>query len=166
MLAQLASEQEAPDLYLAAAQVMESGFSGEPDRDRGHYGELADLYEQGGSPDRARAILVDAVARYPDEFTFHYQLAQHLLERGLAAEALPSAQAAYDHSYGDNRLRAAKTLALALHGVGRDTDAVAVIDRALAEAHRPPEDQKVRTFRYLDALATARADITKASSPE
>jgi len=137
-----------------------------PDRDRGHYGELADLYEQGGSPDRAQAILVEAVARYPEEFTFHFQLAQHLLARGLASEALPSAQAAYDHSYGDNRLRAAKTLAVALHGAGRDADAVAVVDRALAEAHRPAEDQKVRTFRYLDALVATRADITKASSPK
>jgi thiol-disulfide isomerase/thioredoxin len=166
VLAQLASENEAPDLYLAAAQVMEAGFSGEPDRDRGHYGELADLYEQGGSPDRAHAILVDAVARYPEEFTFHYQLAQHLLARGLPADALPSAQAAYDHSYGDNRLRAAKTLAVALHGVGRDADAVAVVDKALAEAHRPPDDQKVRTFRYLDALVATRDEITKGSSPK
>jgi hypothetical protein len=94
------------------------------------------------------------------------KLAQHLLDRGLASEALPSAQAAYDHSYGDNRLRAAKTLAVALHEIGRDADAVAVVDRALAEAHRPAEDQKVRTFRYLDALVATRADITKASSPK
>ena len=166
VLAELGSEKEAPDLWLAAAHALESGFSGEPDRDRGHYGELADLYEQGGAPDRARAILVDAVARYPEEFTFHFQLAQHLLDRGLASEAVPSAQAAYDHSYGDNRLRAAKTLAMALHEVGRDADAVAILDRALAEAHRPAEDQKVRTFRYLDALATTRTEITKATSPE
>jgi hypothetical protein len=166
VLAELASEKEAPDLWLAAAQALESGFSGEPDRDRGHYGELADLYEQGGAPDRARAILVDAAERYPDEFTFHYQLAHHLLDRGLASEAVASAQSAYDHSYGDNRLRAAKTLALALHAVGRDAEAVAILDRALAEAHRPAEDQKVRTFRYIDALTATRAEITKAPSPE
>jgi thiol-disulfide isomerase/thioredoxin len=166
VLAALASEKEAPDLFLAAAQALESTFSGEPDRDRGRYGELADLYEQGGAPDRARAILTDAVARYPDEFTFHYQLAQHLSDRGLASEAVASAQSAYDHSYGDNRLRAAKTLALALQAVDRDEEAVAIIDRALAEAHRPDEDQKVRTFRYLDALTATRAEITKSPSPE
>jgi hypothetical protein len=166
VLAELASEKEAPDLWLAAAQTLESGLSGEPDHDRGHYGELADLYEKGGAPDRARAILVDAAARYPDEFTFHYQLAQHLLDRGLANDAVPCAQSAYDHSYGDNRLRAAKTLAVALHAVGRDADAVAVLDRALAEAHRPAEDQKVRTFRYLDALTATRAEITKPPSPK
>ncbi len=43
-----------PELYLAAAQALEAGFSGEPDRDRGHYGELADLYEHAGATERAR----------------------------------------------------------------------------------------------------------------
>jgi thioredoxin-like negative regulator of GroEL len=163
VLAALADDADAPDLFLAAARALEAGFSGEPDRDRGRYGELADLYEQGGAPERARAILTDAIARYPDEFTFHYQLARHLFDRGLFADALLSAQAAFDHSYGDNRLRAAKTLAQTLHAVGRDPEAVAVLDRALAEAPRPEANQKVRTFRYLQALEEARAEITKST---
>jgi Flp pilus assembly protein TadD len=125
--------------------------------------DLATFHERAGDVDEARAVLARAIALYPHEFTWLHAMARLLLRVGEPAEALPFALGALAVGYGDNRLRAAETCARATHAVGHTAEAMALLDRALAEAERPPEGVEVRTLRYLAALESTRAELSAAA---
>ena len=156
---QLTEGEESTAAYLLSAQTLTNGLSGDAALDRGHWAGLAQLWEEAGLPDRGEAVLLDAIAAYPDEFTFHHGLARLRLRMGQ--DAISAAQAAREHAYGDNALRAVETLAMALNARGRTDEALALIDETLARAVRPGEDVKVRTPRYLEALEKTRATIVE-----
>ena len=160
-----APEEAATTLYGAGASLLRSGLSGDPARDRGHWSFLATLQLRAGQGPTAVATLRDAAAAYPDEFTFHYALARTLLRLDRAEDALEASAAALEHSYGDNRLRAAQLRAEALAAHGDEAAAVALIDETLAAARRPDADTRVRTPRYLRALEETRARIADAPQP-
>ena len=159
-LAQLAPagpEQQA--LYGAAAASLGRVITGDLHRDRGYLVFRAELLAGAGDLPAALDLLQAAVATWPDDFTFHHALAGTLLEAGQAAAAEAPARAALACSYGDNRLRAAATLARVLQALDRPGEARQVVDTALAEAHRPEEGLDVRTPRYLGALEKLQATL-------
>lgn len=153
-------------LYGAAAQALATAMTGDPALDRGHWSFLAHLREAAGDAAGARALLSAAVGHYPEEFTFHHALGGLLLRQGAAAEAVVAAQAAVAHGYGDNRLRAVRLLAEALHADGQTGAALALLDETLAGAVRPPPELQVRTPRYLQALEDLRATLGGATAEE
>lgn len=151
-IGRLTEGEESRTAYLAAAQTLANGLSGDPARDRGHWTGLAQVWERAGLPERGEALLVEAAATYPDEFTFHYALARLRLRQGAAEGAVAAAQAARARAYGDNALRAVDVLAEALHAAGRTPEARALVEETLRTAVRPDEGVDVRTPRYLEAL--------------
>ena len=157
-LAQLAPAADRPLLYAASAAALHAAMTGDPAQDRGQWTSLAHLHEQAGDVDGGLAVLEQAIAHYPEEFTFHYAIGGMLLRAERTDEAIDAARAALSHSYGDNRLRAARLLAEALHAGGQSAEALAVIDEALSAA---PDvtDLDVRTPRYIEHLQEARAEI-------
>lgn len=157
--ASLAPEGQRASFYAAAAALLHAGLSGDPARDRGHYTYLAELYEESGHPELALALLNDAIAAFPDEFTFHYAAAGLLLNQQRFEEALPFAEAAESLSYGDNKLRAVERHARVLLGLGRQEDALRLVDATLNSAERPPEGVTVRTTRYLANLEKLRKEL-------
>jgi thioredoxin-like negative regulator of GroEL len=159
VIASLATEDQAPVLYGAAAATLGAALTGDAAQDRGHWTTLADLRQRAGDAEGARAILEDARLAYPDEMTFHYAMAGILLKQDDAPAALAAAEQAATVAYGDNALRVARRQAEALVAIGDTTQALAVIDAALAAMEPPEEGTKVRTFRYLKALQDARSDL-------
>lgn len=146
----------------AAAAALRPALTGDLRRDRGHLTWLAELLAGSGDVDGAVALLGRAVATWPADFTFHHALASTLHEAGRDALALPPAQAALACAYGDNRLRAARGLALVLEALGRREEALAVVVEALERAERPAEGLDVRTPRYLAALEELRGRLQPA----
>lgn len=157
--ATMAPPEQAPALYAAAAALLRQALTGDPALDRGYYTSLADLYQAAGQPEAALGLLRDAAAAFPHEFTFFYAAAGLLLDQGRAEEALPWALAAQALAYGDNHLRAVRRHAEILHALGRDAEALALLDETLAAAARPAEGQVVRTARYLNDLEQLRAQL-------
>jgi hypothetical protein len=74
-------------------------------------------------------------------------------------EALASASLAAEHAHGDTALRAGHQVAAVLVALGKKDEAKKVLEASLAAAKRPEEGQKVRTWRYLEFLETALADL-------
>ena len=158
MLARLAPAAEAPDLYRAGAVALTGALHGDLDRDRGHLGFLSRLWENAGAPHRAAEVLAPALARWPDDMTFHEDRAGLALRTGDTETAVREARAAVAHGYGDNRLRATELLARALLAAGRGDEAVEVVRATLAETPAPAEGLDVRTPRYLDGLRAVAAE--------
>ncbi len=155
-----ASLSEDPEtLYAAGAAALTSGLSGDPALDRGHYTFLAQLHERAGDAAAGIAVLQEAAAHYPEEFTFHYALAGMLKRVELLEDAANSIDAAISHSYGDNALRAAKRKAEILDALGQTEEALALIASTLADAPRPGDELKVRTPRYISALEALRDEL-------
>ena len=130
VLGVMAPTDQQPALFGAAAALLESNLSGDIAVDRGHYGFLADLWISAGQVDHGLALLQQAVAAYPEEFTFHHALSGQLLTLDRLPEAL-----------------------------GRKDEAKASLDAAISAAERPAEGVKVRTTRYLKELETYRAGL-------
>jgi len=146
-------------LYAASAAALRASLTGDPVLDRGQWTGLASIMARAGDHDGAIVLLEGAVGHYPEEFTFHYSLALRKSGADDHAGAAVSARAALEHGYGDNRLRAAKVLAEALHASGDTEAALAVIDETLEAAVVPEEGLEVRTPRYIERLEEARAEI-------
>ena len=159
VLGVMAPTDQQPALFGAAAALLESNLSGDIAVDRGHYGFLADLWISAGQVDHGLALLQQAAAAYPEEFTFHHALSGQLLTLGRLPEALAEAERAVTTGYGDNRLRAEKRRAEILVALGRKDEAKAHLDAAISAAERPAEGVKVRTTRYLKELEAYRAGL-------
>jgi tetratricopeptide (TPR) repeat protein len=152
LLARVADAAEAPDLFRAAATTLSAGLTGDLDRDRGHLGFLSRLWEEAGAVEQAVLVLEPALKRWPEDMTFHEDRAELALRTGDPGTAVAEGALAVQYGHGDNRLRALKTYAEALHQVGRTEEAVALVRQTLAETLPPAEGVQVRTPRYLDAL--------------
>jgi thiol-disulfide isomerase/thioredoxin len=148
----------------AGAVALQSAMTGDLSQDRGHIGFLARLWEKADLADEARRVLDRALARWPEDMTFHEGRAALELRQDALDPALHHARAAVEHGYGDNRLRATALLVEVLQARGDAAEARALIDRTLAETPRPPAELKVRTGRYLDALEALR-DGPEAPAP-
>jgi thiol-disulfide isomerase/thioredoxin len=159
VLAELATDpQTAQQLYALAASLHQASFTGNAQADRGRYGFQATLLEQAGQPERALAVIDQAIAAFPQEFTYHYRRAGLLQGADRLEEAAISAQAALDHAHGDMSLRAGRRLASIQADQGQLDLAIATLKTTLATAERPEQGIEVRTWRYLDQ---AEADLAE-----
>ena len=158
--ANLSPPEAAPTFYAAGAAALTAGLTGDLALDRGHTTFLATLHERAGDVDAGLAVLAEAAAAYPDEFTFHYAAAGLLLRAERLDAALESVGLAVEHGYGDNRLRATKRKADILSAQGKTADAIRTIDAALAAVEAPDAALNVRTPRYLSALQALREELT------
>lgn len=152
LLAKVAPEGQAADLYRAGATTLAAGLSGELEVDRGHIGFLSTLWERAGDLDQAVAVLEPALARWPKDMTFHEDRAGLALRAGDIDSAVEHGALAVQYGHGDNRLRALEAYATALHEAGRTDEAIALVEKTLAETPPPAEGVDVRTPRYLNAL--------------
>ncbi|MEZ4240662.1 MAG: thioredoxin fold domain-containing protein [Myxococcota bacterium] len=134
----------------AAAGVVASQTTGDAVHDKPYLGWLAHALEDSGDPAAARGLLEAALPRYPDEPTVDLALAPLLLRIGDLEAAEASARRAVAASWGDNRLRAAATLAKVLKAAGKDDEARQVAQAELDAQDDPSE--AVRTHRYREAL--------------
>ncbi len=157
--AQHAPPDVAPALKAASHALLRAALTGDVARDRGHATFLAQLLAETGDVDGALALLDAHAARWPNEFTFTHAAARHLLTAGRLPEAETRARAALAAAWGDQRLRAAVTLAKILVARGQPADALRAIDAALAEVPAPAADIAVRTTRYRAELDALRATV-------
>ena len=120
-------------------------------RERGANLELAYcLWKAGNLPD-AEKIYGILERAFPAEFTFYYAHANALFQNKQYASAQPLAKQAFDFSYGDNRLRAAKLLASILKENGERAQAKSIIEQTLSSTPLP-KDPTIRTHRYVQML--------------
>lgn len=164
-LAEQDGSREAASIRLAAALLLNAAIQADDLLARAYTGYLADLYAQGGALDEAQRVLVEAMARWPGEFTWPYALGELLLRADKPDLALEPALAAISVGYGDNRLRAARLVARALHAAGRSAEALELLDETLAGLVRPAPDLDVRTHRYIQQLEETRAEVQAALKP-
>lgn len=138
--------KEAADLLAKAASEVPAGSS-----TRGFTLERIGALEGAGEFDAALKLAEEYRARYPGEFTFHFQAASMLLREKKYAQALPIAKLAYEKSYGDNKIRAA-ILLVRLHNIHSDRAASKkIVDEVKGEI-KPDAALEVRTHRYLKQL--------------
>jgi thiol-disulfide isomerase/thioredoxin len=120
----------------------------------GRVHDLVFLLGKAQLPLVAETLLRRMAQLLPSEFTWHYKLAGLLIEEGRPAEAEGPLRLALGHSYGDNRLRAVRRLAELSAKLGREAEAIAMLNEALAAS--PPGQPGVRTHRYRRALEDLR----------
>lgn len=156
------STSAAKPLWLKAAAAHEARAKTSPlgAAARGANFNRAYALGQAGEHAAAAELLRGLVAKYPNEFTFHYEFASTLHELGQDSEAYPSAVAAAEHGYGDNWLRAVRLKAALELALGRAPEAAKTVDAALAETVLPATTD-VRSYRYVAALRSLRAEIAK-----
>ncbi|MSP55105.1 MAG: thioredoxin family protein [Myxococcales bacterium] len=148
-----------------ALAALEEARAGDLQLDRGRITDLASLRADLGSVDSAYALLDEASARWPSEFTWHFVKARIALEAKQLAVAEASARAALARSDGDQILRSALTLAKVLREAGRAAEAVTVLDVALATVPEPPPGVEVRTTRYRSEAQQLKVALAQQESP-
>ncbi len=152
---------EARLMRAAAISMVLSTLTGDPAHDRGQVSFLADLYAGVAELPQALALLQRYRVHFPNEFTFHYYFARIQLDAGDAGGAVSAARDALRTAFGDQRLRAAMTLARALAQTGDRAGALALLDQEIAAAPAVPANIQVRTTRYLGEAAKLRLDLAK-----
>lgn len=154
ILAELSPWEAARAHRQRAVDLLRADLTGDRWHDRLRWSALAWLLGALEDPAGSRAVLEAAAAAFPDEFTFHFDLAELHLEQGQADLAVDRARQALDHAEGDMLLRAATLLAEALDAAGRRAEARDLLQQVVDDFPRPRKDEEVRTWRYL---AEARA---------
>jgi thiol-disulfide isomerase/thioredoxin len=119
---------------------------------RGFALEQISSLESAGESEAALSLANEYRLKYPNEFTFNYIVATLLNSQKKYNEALPIAQLAFDHSYGDNKIRSA-ILLVKLHGVNSNKEAAKKVYESVTQEIKPDEKMEVRTHRYLKKLA-------------
>lgn len=109
-------------------------------------------------PAVAEAVMRRMAVELPEDFTWHFKLGGFFASEERWEEATAALELALRHSYDDNRLRAARSLAEALEAQGQADKALAIVDQALTAA--VPEQAEVRTHRYRKALQDLRDRLT------
>lgn len=137
----------------AAAALLRTTLSGDPERDKGFLTDLATFMEAAGDVDGGLAVLDAASAARPEDPTFVLGAARMANRAGRWQQALERADVALQLAWGDNRLRVAAARAEALAGLGRTEAASAFARQILDEAPAPAEGLAVRTHRYRADLA-------------
>ncbi|MCM2280028.1 MAG: thioredoxin family protein [Oligoflexia bacterium] len=127
---------------------------------RGPSLERAYCLSKAGKLDEAEAIYREGVKRFPDEYTYHQQLARFLLNvRGKPAQAASAARSAVRNAYGNQLLSATLLEAKALEADGKPTEAVKALDRELGKA--APTGATRGTLRLREQLAAKREELRK-----
>jgi thiol-disulfide isomerase/thioredoxin len=162
LLAELAPEDEAPALYLAAAEATRATLGDDPVHNRGHWAELAWLLEEAGQVEEAIAVLDEALSHFPREFGYRNSKARLLQTQGLFPQACAEAQRALLYAHGDERLRAVTQLAGIELELDNPQGGLEAIAEVLADFPVPDEDLDVRTHRYLDQLQAMRGELEQA----
>ncbi len=153
ILGDLTPEDRHPErIFALGAAIYSATFEGDPILDRGRYVFLATLHDRAGDHEAALAVLDEAIAAFPAEFTYHFERAELLAERGRLDDALVASRRAAEHAYGDMDLRSGRQSAQLLAKLGREPEAIALLKRTLDQAQRPKESEQVRTWRYLELL--------------
>lgn len=149
----LGDEAATKEAFKECAEVLDKTMAGLPKNTvpRGFTLERIFCLENAGEKEKALKLAQEYSARFPEEFTFHYQAASILNRLKRFPEAIPVAKKAFDASYGDNRIRAALLLVKLYATVPNKQAAKAVYDQVVAEI-RPDQKLKVRTHRYLKML--------------
>jgi thioredoxin-related protein len=141
--------REAAKLLQLAAEALPAGVTS-----RGFNLERIECLQSAGDLDAAIKLAEEYRAKYPQEFTFHYYVASLYYGVKRYNDALPIAKAAYQVSYGDNRIRAA-TLLVNLYATIPDRGSAQQIFDEVTKEIQPSQALEVRTHRYLKALREA-----------
>ncbi len=139
---------QAEALRAGALAALEASRAGDLQLDRGRLTDLAELRAELGNRASAYALMDEAAARWPTEFTWPFVKARVALDAGDLATAEPAARSALTNATGDQVLRASLSLARVLRAEKRVPEAVDVLKAALLKVPAPPADVKVRTTRY------------------
>jgi tetratricopeptide (TPR) repeat protein len=116
------------------------------------YANLADLYRAGGVEAEAEKTLREGIARNPREAALHHALGLTLIREKRGADGLQELRTAAQLAPESGRY--AYVYAVALNSGGRSTEAIAVLNAALA---RQPYDRDVLTgLAYFNAQAGKR----------
>jgi thiol-disulfide isomerase/thioredoxin len=115
---------------------------------------------KGGKVADAEKIYLEMEKRYPEEFTYYYAHGSMLHKLKRSKEARPYAALAYQYSYGDNRLRAAKVLADVLIALDEKADALTTIQQTL-KSTEIPKDPTIRTHRYVKTLKDLEQELNQ-----
>jgi len=156
----IVGEPHARTWYAASATMLHAAFTGDPDRDRGHYTWYAQLLDHAGQTDAGLAFLEDARRAYPDEPTWALTGGRILLKRGLPADALTWIDRDLGTAWGDNLIRLATQRVEALQALDRGDEAKTYAAQVLAANPVPPEELGVRTGKYRQKLEDLVRDET------
>ncbi len=128
-------------------------------QERGLHLEMAYCLWKSGDFSSAEKIYLRFQNQYPEEFTFYFNHASMKMTQKRFIEAEQIAQKAFQHSYGDNRLRTTYLLAQAMKSNGNKTQAKQLLEQIL-QTTKPPEDQSIRTHLYLQQLRDFNQEIS------
>lgn len=153
LLEELGKKDEAKKYWKEAAVELEKLAKSLPPgvTARGFALEQIGSLDSAGEQAAALALAGEYKTKYPNEFTFNYIIASILSSQKKYNEALPSAQLAFDHSYGDNKIRAA-ILLIRLHGSNSNKEAAKKVYDSVVNEIKPDEKSEIRTHKYLKKL--------------
>ncbi len=153
LLAKLGKEAESKKAWAEAAELLGNLAKGnKASKDnRGFNLERAYCLAQSGESEKALKLANEYRKLYPEEFTFHYQVASMLNGDKKYTEALPIAKQAYQYSYGDNKIRAAMLL-LKLYATIPDRGSAQQIFESVSKEFAPVPELEIRTHRYLKQM--------------
>lgn len=112
---------------------------------------LAYAWRKAGENDKAAKLYEQLIGEYKNEFTFHNSYAWTLYNLKKYSEARIQADLAYQHSYGDNRLRAAVLVSKVYKELKMNDKAKALLQSTLSKTAIPQQDN-VRTHVYIQRL--------------
>ena len=150
VLADLTPAEHHPQrIFALGAVIWQTAFVGDPVADRGRTSFLIDLLARAEDHAAALAVADQAIQDFPDEFTYHHKRSGVLEEMDRLEEAAQSSETALQHASGDTILSAAMTLARLQAELGACDAAKHTLTTVLAQVERPAEEQKVRTWAYI-----------------
>jgi thiol-disulfide isomerase/thioredoxin len=138
---------------------LEAARAGDLQLDRGRLTDLASMRAALGGLPSAYALLDEAAARWPAEFTWPFVKGRLALDAADLGTAEAEATRALKNAAGDQTLRAAMLLARVQREQQRPADALKTLDAALAAVPEPPAGVEVRTTRYRAEAVKLHADI-------
>ncbi len=165
LLEKIGKTEEAKTAWKEAALVLEAKAkefkSTQPER--GFTIERVYALESAGETDKAIALASEYRDKFPQEFTFHYQMASLLKRKKKYNDAIPAAKKAWEYSYGDNKIRVG-ILLVQLYATIPDKVAAKTVYEEINKTIKPNEKLQVRTHRYLKTLEEEYAKLTGANS--
>ncbi len=156
LLGRVGKKDEATAVWAQAAKEFETLAAQLPKNShaRGFTIERISCLEEAGDVAGALKLANEYRAKFPDDFTFHYQAAGLLNRAKRFPEAIPVAKKAYENSYGDNRIRAA-ILLLKLYATIPDKAQAKTLYDAVKKEINPDAKLEIRTHKYLKSLDKA-----------
>jgi thiol-disulfide isomerase/thioredoxin len=156
LLEKLGKLDEAKAAWKEAADLLEKLSAELPKGTyaRGFTLQRISCLENSGNIEEALSLAREYQKKFPKEFTFHYVVAGLLERQKKFNDAIPLAKKAFDHSYGDNRIRVA-TLLMRLYATVPDRESATKVYDAVTKDIKPDQKLEVRTHRYLLKLQEA-----------